>query len=71
MAKRSPDKGKKPADLETRMKASIQRMSDNFNQQIRSIQQQLENVHSSKMDHLLATFQQLELRWQKPVCKVE
>lgn len=53
MAERSPDKGKEPANLELRMEARMQRMSDNFNEQIQGIQQQVEdthNSHSSNMD---------------------
>lgn len=56
MAERSPDKGKEPADLRSRIEARIQRLLEDFNQQIRGIQQQVEDAHSSKMDQLLATF---------------
>lgn len=44
------------------MEARTQQLSDEFNQQILGIQQRVEEAHyanTSKMDHLLAAFQQM------------
>lgn len=59
MAERSPDKGKEPFDLESKMEARIQQPSEEFNQQICCIQQRVEHAHyahNNKMNQLLAAF---------------
>lgn len=59
MADKPEDKGKELANLELRMEARMQRLTEEFNQQMCSIHQQVEDpyvANNTKLDQLLAAF---------------